>query len=258
MVSLWIDNVCVKSQYAPSAYGRTENWTFRLGDIDADIDEVQISRTVRPPDPPEEFAVDEHTLALYHFNGNYQDAGPFGLHLTASGNTNRVATNLEWMDRPVGEVARFTNLGDTLTVTIPNSLLSPETAANNLTLEAWIFPRAYKAYGTGASILSLYQHWDSGLCVIQDKWAAPSQPLIMVGGNQVLSNTTWSTSVLPGMWHQLKITRDATQLVNIWLDGVLITSTFASSNNARTDDWQFTLGNLDADIDEVRISNVIR
>ena len=259
VVSFWLDNVCVKTFSGTNANGRANDWTFRIGDIDADIDDVRISRVVRAPLPPDEFTADAGTVALYHFNGNNNDSGPNGLHLTAAGNATRTDANLDWMARPSGQSARVTDYGDTLTVTIPDSLLSPGGTGSALTLEAWIFPRAYKAYGINpAALLHLGQYWDSALGVYQDKWLNPRVPFVTGGATTVLSNTQWNSSVALNAWQYLKVTRDTAGVVNVWLGGTLLSTTATSPAYGRTNDWTFTIGSMDADVDEVRISNIVR
>lgn len=259
LVSFWLDGVCIKTGMAPNANNRANDWSFRIGDIDADIDDVRISKVVRQPDAPDEFTVDPYTVALYHFNGNYQDSGPNGLHLTPTGNVTRTSTNLEWMNLPTGEVARFANMNDGLTVSIPNSLISPGTTATEFTVEARIFPRSYKAYGiSGGAIIYLYQNWDSSISVMQDKWLTPAAPQVMTGGKVIVSNIQWNSSVELNVWHKLKITRDTLSVIKVWLDDVCISTVNAPINYGRTNDWFFKLGDINADIDEVRLSNIVR
>lgn len=85
-----------------------------------------------------EFVVDANTVALYHFNGDFRDSGPNGLDLTASGNVTLANDNCGWMAVPAGQVARFSGLGDTLTVAIPDNLLMGGKTASPLTLEVRI------------------------------------------------------------------------------------------------------------------------
>jgi len=206
-----------------------------------------------------EFTVDANTVALYHFNGNYQDSGPNGYHLTAAGGTTRVSTNTGWMASPAGEVARFSALGDTLTATIPDSVLSPGSTSTALTLEAWIYPRAYKAWSVNNyPVLSLYQQWDSSLEVVDNKWNSPGVPLIRTGGTTIFTSPQWQTSVTQGTWQHLKITRSTAGVYNCWINDTCLSTTTSTANYGRTNAWIFTIGNIDADIDEVRISNIVR
>ncbi|BCU79571.1 glycoside hydrolase family 9 protein [Luteolibacter sp. LG18] len=206
-----------------------------------------------------EFTSDANTLALYHFNGNYQDSSNSGYHLTPAGNTQRVSTNTGWMAAPCGEVVRFSGLGDALTATLPDSAVSPGSSTTPLTLEAWIYPRAYKAWSVGNyPVISLYQQWDSSLEVVDNKWNSPGVPLVRTGSATILSSAQWQGAVTPGTWQLLRITRDANSTYNCWINNVLVSTVTSPPNNTRTNAWTLTLGNIDADMDEVRVSNVVR
>ncbi|GAA5481274.1 glycoside hydrolase family 9 protein [Haloferula sargassicola] len=259
VVSFVVDGETVSSVACPNAYGRVNDWLFRIADIDADIDEVRISSVVRQPLPPDAFEADANTIALYHFDGNLTDAGPHALDLTAGGNVSFTSDDLAWMNRPSGQAVRFSNMGDQLTVTIPDSLLVPGNSSPELTVEARILPRAYKAWGIGvASIFRLYQNWDSSFGVMQDKWLTPDRPTVMAGSHTVFANDVWDSAVTAGQWQHLKITNDAQGVVSVWVDEVLVAQQAASFAYGRTNDWVLTIGNIDADIDEVRISNIVR
>ncbi len=258
VVSIWLDDVLVKTAEVPNADQRTENWTFRIGDIDADIDDVRISRVIRQPAPSEEYVSDANTIALYHFNGNFDDSGPYGLHLNPLGGVTRTGS-VEWMNRPTGQAVRFTKMGDALTAVIPDYMLSPGSTATPLTVEARVLIRAYKGYGVGGGgILQLTQNWDSSLMVIQDKWLTPKAPILMAGSKTVVTNTLWNSSVPLGVWQDLKITRDTQSNVRMWLDNVCIAEMNSVVAYGRTNEWTFRMGDIDADFDEVRISNIVR
>ncbi|MBK1884184.1 glycoside hydrolase family 9 protein [Luteolibacter pohnpeiensis] len=256
---VWINDVCVSTVSAAPNYGRTTDWLLTLGNIDADIDEVRISSIVRYPPPPDEFVADANTLALYHFNGDFNDASGNGHHLTANGSATRSNSNLGWMTLPSGETASFANLGDTLTASFADSLISPGNSATPLTIEGWIYPRSYKAYGVaGYPLLSLYQHWDSALEVFQDKWDSPSVPKVRSGANGLVMPTAWQSAVAINTWNFVKITRDANSVVEVWINDQCLYTGTQQSNYGRTPDWLFTLGNFDGEIDEVRISDIVR
>ncbi len=59
-------------------------------------------------------------------------------------------------------------------------------------------------------------------------------------------------------WHALKLTLDPTGTVSCYVDGVLVSSCAPKLYYARANPWTLTLGNFSGDIDEVRISNVVR
>ena len=206
-----------------------------------------------------EFVLDANTVALYHFNGNYRDSSRNGFNLTPSGNVSLANSNDGWMAVPSGQVARFSGLGDTLNVSIPDSKLLPGKTASTLTLEARIYPRAYKAYSVGNyPVISLAQWWDTSLQVLDGKWNTPGAPTVSAGGTTVVSAAQWNASIVPNTWHKLQVMLAPNGIVRCWFDGRLISSASVQLNYGRSNAWILTLGNVDADIDEVRISDVVR
>lgn len=206
-----------------------------------------------------EFTPDSDTLALYHFNGNFNDSSGNGYHLASTGNVQLINTNSGWMAHPGGQVARFTNIGDTLTVTFPDSLVSPGSTSTPLTLEAWIYPRSYKAYSVGNySVLSLFQFWDSSLGAEDGKWNSPGVPAFMTGGASILTTSQWKSAITIGTWQHLRITRSATGAFSCWINDVCVSTIVASPNYGRTNAWTLTIGNINADVDEVRVSRAVR
>jgi Glycosyl hydrolase family 9/Cellulase N-terminal ig-like domain len=205
------------------------------------------------------FVLDANTLALYHFAGNYRDSSANGLNLVPSGNVSLASNNAGWMAVPSGQVARFSALGDTLSVSIPDSKLLPGKTASTLTLEARFYPRAYKAYSVGNyPVISLAQWWDSSLQLLDGKWNTPGVPTVNAGSTTVVSAAQWKTSVAPNSWHKLQMALSPNGVVNCWVDGRLISSAPVQLNYGRSNNWVLTLGNVDADLDEVRISNIAR
>jgi hypothetical protein len=206
-----------------------------------------------------EFVRDVGTVALYHFDANYRDSGPNGFALVPSGKVTLTNDNLGWMAAPSGQVARFSGLGDTLTVSIPDSKLMSGKLATALTLEARVYPRAYKAYSVGNyPVISLAQWWDTSLELKDGKWNQPGVPTVNAGATTVVSAAQWNASVTLRSWHKLQMSLSPNGIVRCWVDGRLISSTTAGLNYGRSNNWTLTLGNLDADIDEVRISNIVR
>jgi hypothetical protein len=206
-----------------------------------------------------EHALDAHTVALYHFSGGYEDSGPNGFHLQPNGNVQRVTGNAGWMSVPSGEVARFSNVGDTLSISIPDAHIAPGSSASPFTFEAWIFPRAYRAWGVdNKPILSLHQHWDSALEVYQNKWGSPAAPMVHNGTLTMLTPADWNAAVSLNSWQHFKITRNAQSEFKIWIDGVCIHTSTSFPNYGRGNAWTLTIGNFDGDVDEVRLSNIVR
>ena len=205
------------------------------------------------------FVLDANTVALYHFDGNYRDSSKNGLNLVPSGNVSLASNNTGWMAVPSGQAARFSALGDTLSVRIPDSKLLPGKTASTLTLEARFYPRAYKAYSVGNfPVISLTQWWDSSLQLLDGKWNTPGVPTVNAGSTTVVSAAQWKASVAPNSWHKLQMALSPNGVVRCLVDGRLISSAPVHLNYGRTNDWVLTLGNVDADIDELRISNIAR
>lgn len=257
MAKLWIDDVLITAVPAATSPSRTDDWAFSIGSIDADFDEVRISKTLRLPPPPDNYVPDEHTIGLYHFDGNFEDSSGNGNHLVAAGNVQLVSDNLGWMSSPSGQAVRFSDVGDLLTFAFPDSDISPGDSCTPLTLEARLYPRQYRAWSVGNfELVSLRQHWDSSFGLRQNKWG--SGPYVDTGNGWLVSPSTWLSNVAYDTWHHIKMTRDENGVHQYWIDGELVGTITANPNYRRTNDWFLTLGNLDADIDEVRISNIVR
>jgi len=202
---------------------------------------------------------DSNTIALYHFNGSYADSGTNGLTLTAAGNTVLTSSNTGWNPNPSGEVVRFSNLGDTLSVTVPYTLLFPKASAAPLSLEVLIYPRAYKAYSvSNYAVASLFQNYDATLEVEDGKWDSPAVPFVYGAATTVLTAAQWNSAVALNTWHSVKLTLTSAGLVSCYIDGNLISSSTVSFNFGRKTNWVFTLGNEDADMAEFRVSNIVR
>lgn len=255
--SIRVNGATVKSIPTSNDWGRSNDWLFTLGNVDADFDEVLISRSERPPLIPDEFSPDAATLALYHFNQSTEDSGPNALHLTLSGNTSFEAssTATSWMNVPSGSAACFKALGDTLTVNIPNALISPGTDSNPFTLEARIFPVKWLAYSHDVySILRLYQHWDSSLGLVQDKWLLPDAPRIMTGSHTALSNSNAATLLVKNQWNHLKLCRTSRGTTTLSINGTPLPEVLTPTHNARTSDWSLIIGNFQGYVDELHIT----
>ena len=205
------------------------------------------------------FTLDANTVALYHFDSDYTDVGPNQLKLTAQGNTT-LASNVGWMTNPSGQVARFSALGDTLSVTIPAKLLFATAGKPGaITMEAMIYPRAYKAYSiNNYPVVALYENYDSCLEIEDGKWDSPANPFMYAGPTTLVSAAQWKAAVSTGTWHSLKMTLAANGIAQCTVDGNLIASGSSNFNFTRTTNWTLTLGNMDGDVDEVRVSNIVR
>ncbi|RYD26080.1 MAG: hypothetical protein EOP86_26470, partial [Verrucomicrobiaceae bacterium] len=221
-------------------------------------------------------APDADTVALYHFEpasgdaGGLADASANGFTLTKTGSPVSVPTNTGWMSAPAGNVMRFNGGGDSLSVTIPDSAVLPGSAAAPLTVEAWIYPRAWKAWNVANyQVLSLWQDWDTALEVKDGMDTAlevkdgmnnkPSCPFVYGGSNCVVSPEQWSSLVRLNRWHRIRMAFYPDRTVKCFIDGVLAGSMPAPTfNPGRASDWVLRLGSFEGDIDEVRVSRATR
>jgi len=212
------------------------------------------------PAPPtgggsDEITPDADSIALYHFNTDYKDATTNNLDLTAAGGVVLTGSNLGWMQNPAGKVARFSAIGDTLSVIIPDSLLLPS-SGTPLMIETRIYPRQYLGYGIdNLPLIALHQEWDTHLQLEDSKWGSnPTGPRYYASGGELANGQQWANSVTINTWHKVQISFDGQQTVDLWVDGVLINSLAVSPNIDRSNNWTLTLGNFDGDLDELLIS----
>jgi hypothetical protein len=203
--------------------------------------------------------VDANTIALYHFDTGYTDSGTNGLTMTPTGNAALASNNSGWMTSPSGQVVRCSALGDQVSVTIPAQTIFPGKKAAPLTIEAMIYPRAYKAYSVGNyPVVSLYQNYDACLEIEDGKWDAPPNPFMYGGSSTIVTAAQWASAVGVGTWHYLRMTLTSTGTVQCSVDGTLVSSGTSTFNFTRTTPWTLSIGNMDGDIDELRVSNIVR
>jgi len=238
--------------------GTANNWTDTSG-----FGDLKLQGTNGPP-PGEEFTNDANTIALYHFTGSYSDSSANGFNLTSSGNVT-LTSNPGWMQNPSGSAARFSDLGDQLIIsTIPDSLVEPgPSSPTPLSIEARIFVRGYKAWNrANARIISLYEDWDARFEIYDPIYPASGQPIgPTVAGYQndiITTASQWQNAVSLNAWHKFKLTFAADGTANCYIDGNLVSSLVTSMYVPRSSAWTITLGNFDGDIDELRISNIVR
>ena len=140
------------------------------------------------PAPPtgggtDELTADANTIALYHFNSDFSDASSNSLDLSSSGGVALTNSNLGWMQNPSGKVARFNNIGDTLSVDIPDALVLSEDGTP-LLIDMQIYARNYLGYSIdNLPIVAFHQEWDSHLQLEDSKWGTnPAGPKYFASG----------------------------------------------------------------------------
>jgi hypothetical protein len=237
-------------------------YTLRLSADDGatvSFDEVVV--TVNPaPGYGSEFVSDADTIALFRFNNDYTDSSGNGYDLTATGGVTRTGANIGWMSNPAGNVARFSSLGDTLTVSIPDSEVMASSSAM-ISIEARFYLRNYATNnGTpNAPLIELSQEYDAHLSVFDSRYHSPPGPSVFGNQSVAVSSTDWGSEISTDVWHDLLITFDASDTVRCYLDGEQIgVDVSAPMNRGRGNDWALTLGNFDGDLDEVRVSSAVR
>lgn len=204
-----------------------------------------------------EWTADANTIALFHFD-DLTDCSQNGYTLKLNGNAQLSSENVLWMQQPSGKALKVNGLGDEATVSIEDSKVMPGLTGSPLTLDAWFYPIAYKAYGVNNyQLLSFYQSWDVGFEVRDGKWNSPPVPTVRAGQTSIVAADVWQQAAALNQWHFLRITH-AANTVTVYLDGNLISSSATALNFARTNDWVLNLGNFQGYIDEVRISKGVR
>ena len=205
----------------------------------------------------DETAPTAQTIALYHLNDNFDDASSNGLDLSSSPGVALTDTNLGWMQNPSGKVARFSNVGDVLSVNIPDSLILPDSTAP-ITIEARIYPRQYLGYGfDNLPVIALHQDWDAHLQLEDSKWGTnPKGPKMFANGGVLANAQQWADAAPLNQWHLLQISYDGVGTVSTWIDGTPISAISVAPNAGRSSDWTLTLGNFDGDLDEIHIHSI--
>jgi Concanavalin A-like lectin/glucanases superfamily len=214
--------------------------------------------------------LDTNTIALYHFDDPshpFADATTNHYDLAMVGQV-VLTNNANWMSSPTGYVARFSSGQDYLQfLSINPTNILPSNSPTPLTIEARIYPRAYNGNNNGG-IVFLAQDFNSGSPPTASQWGlyylpneTPNAPAVYANATVMtgLDNSGWSQLVALNTWHSFKMTFDTNGITRCYIDGVLAGQ---PSTNApiydHSKDWTITLGNFDGDIDEVRISNIVR
>jgi hypothetical protein len=201
--------------------------------------------------------VDTNVVALYHFDGNFNDDSGRNGSFAPSGATAFDSSNLDWMEKTGGAALRLRDLGDNATVTLQNVELYKPGITESVTVEAMIYINSYKAYSRQSAILlNLNRRWDAQLMLNQDKWANSSQAK---SGTQTIADAiTLAQYLKQGCWQRISLVIDATGYAVKVNDREVtrMTSTdltkFAGVGNVAIE-----LGNFDGWLDELVVrSNV--
>jgi uncharacterized repeat protein (TIGR03806 family) len=205
---------------------------------------LTVSYTIPAPGGGDEYTPNANTIALYHMNGTFNDASSNSLHLSTTGSV-----------QLINNTARFDAVGDTLSVTIPDSLVLPA-GGQPLTIEARIYPVAWLGWSVdNLPVISLYQEWNSHFILEDQKWGGnPRGPMIKSSNGNLLAAQAWANAAPLNEWHTVRIVFDGTNTVTASIDGTQLSSAALPPVTGRTNDWTLTLGNFNGDIDEVYIT----
>jgi hypothetical protein len=201
-------------------------------------------------------AVTSDMAALYHVDGDLNDATGNNPPLTLNGNVRLDSSNLAWMKDRSGASLRFLDLHDQATVPINTALLSNGSDTTAVELDGMIYVNEFKAYDRDvATIFALVESYnDSYLEFREDKYAGP----LVQGGNVFSMGGSALTSVLTKKeWHHIRlaITRTGYEFS---LDGKLVASKASNELNnwGRSPSSKLVLGNFDGWLDEITVRSI--
>jgi len=185
--------------------------------------------------------------------GNLTDQRGISSSVTLNGNAAADSSSFIWTNRPTSGAVRVLALGDNVSVSIPNSLLSGQT---NISIEAMLFIKAYKFPGQGhASLLALAGPGSYELNVYGN--SPDTYPTVAGTGHTVVAPATMATAVTFGKWQHWKLALNSTGYT-FTIDGNVI-GTFA--NGSELAGWgsggnaTLTVGDFDGWVDEVVIKH---
>jgi hypothetical protein len=183
-----------------------------------------------------------------------------------------IGENISWMRNldSNGHSVRFSGLDDEIdTEHIQDSQLRGTTG---FTVEFRMYGRSFPdpAKRVGPADAHLFHLWESHNSDVE--WSiyyntgfAPV-PIFHAGSHALHDANAWSTYMTPNAWHQIKITvsqSGGNATTTLYIDGQLVTSPgnpnpYTAAQNYTGGDWALSFGDFVGDIDEVRISNIMR
>lgn len=208
--------------------------------------------------PGTSFELDDQTIALYHFDGNLEDASGRGYDLSSQGGAPTFSDNVQWMVNPEGTSVAFAALGQQLEVSLPDALILPNDG-DGFTVEWRFYVIEDLAYSiTTATLLGLVQNHDSRVRFLQYRWDLPKVGAIDFGSDTIIEPETFEPYLPKETWIDMKLIYDAAGDVSLFTNSQLVVEFAAEANRGRDEDWVLTLGNFEGYIDELRISEGVR
>jgi len=192
---------------------------------------------------------------LLHMNGadgatSFADHSSYAHTVTASGNA-QIDTADSMFD---GASALFDGVSDYLSIPTHASLTG---ISGEFTLEFWMKSSNWTVDTTNRRVFSLKSNTNAdGLEVNLNSFNVSK---LIVTNNS--TNILQSTSNLSGSWHHVAITRNASNRLDLWIDGVseantTASTTFNAAANIRIGTWEGTPGQGDYHgwLDELRLT----
>jgi len=246
----WVDEIVIKSFGTPAASSTASSTPTTSNSPPASITSstplMGATNYVAAPAP-----VDSSVVALYHFDDSLAEASGRFPSATLAGLTSLNSSNLLWMASPSGSALRFTDVGDSATISLTNVALYQPGQTGSIGVEAMVFVKQFKAYSRqSASIINLVKRWDTQLFLSQDMWA--TSPQVIGGAQTILSAATLAPYLQTNCWQKISLLLDANGYsVRVNDYEIFRTNSTEILNWASASDLALTLGNFDGWIDEV-------
>jgi len=246
----WVDEIVIKSFGTPAASSTASSTPTTSNSPPASITSTTpamgATNYIASPAP-----VDSSVVALYHFDNNLAEAsGRFPI-ATLSGLTSLNSSNLTWMASPSGTALRFTDVGDSATISLTNVSLYQNGQIGSIGVEAMVFVKQFKAYSRqSATIINLAKRWDTQLYLEQDMWGTSPQ---FIGGTQtLLPAANLAPYLQTNCWQKISLLLDTNGYsVRVNDYEVFRTNSMDITNWSSASTLSLTLGNFDGWMDEV-------
>lgn len=227
-------------------------------------DQVQVGvdpdATAMPVQP---FEPDEHTLLLYHLDGDLDDASGHAVTLTpverdAAWTPEFIGQPLTWMAEPAGACLRL-NGQDQFAVTLPRELIPSDDTP--LTLEMLVYVEAFTAWGFSGDplLFGLLQDWNLWFGLRQETWDRALAPALASGADKAVASADVAEQFPMNRWCHVKLVYDPAGEARLFIDGEQIGQGPAAALQAsHQNPVRFTLGPFQGKVDEIRVSTIVR
>ena len=193
------------------------------------------------------FVADAETLAIYHFNGDFNDASGNNFHLTPEGEPT-FSDNVAWMKAPSGQSVAFAALGQQLVANMPHT-------ERGFTLEWRCYLTEFLAYSLDAvELVGYYQDFDARLAFYQHRWTQPRIAGFDLANDTAISSEALERYLPRNTWIDMAMRYDATGMAAIYINGVPIYDQATAMQTRADKPWALTLGNFEGYVDELRVS----